>query len=385
MDCDDLSTISKDKLAEGIIKSCCVVLILNDETLSSEWCRFEVECAKLNNVPIVCLVDCDKQTLRSVIDKYMEGGDSFLFDEQVISVTSQGREHSYSLIIEAIKRAVQEAFKRKRTALTPPPTSEALEPQLDRVHDDQDETPQMELMAALHAKFSTAKAAFGSFSNEEGTIGKKEWRRMIKKMLPTMLQADCKMLRKKLPKKVSLVQFCELMGEDKPKGKQASADESTLHPPSHLAKLPDEVPVLPTSFKSRPHAQEQLVAALLNSGGNRSTAVTAPKSRVSSQGMGGVGKTMLTAAVVRDERVRGAFERIAWIGMSQQPDLLQLQRILYHQLHPDNEKMPTKADSLGSQLIELRKICLHHVILLCIDDICKFTDVKTCHTISLMK
>ena len=87
--------------------------------------------------------------------------------------------------------------------------------------------------------------------------------------------------------------------------------------------------MLPTSFKSRPHAHEQLVAALLDSGGNRSTAVTAPKSRVSSQGMGGVGKTMLTAAVVRDGRVRGAFECIAWIGMSQQPELLVFCRVWF--------------------------------------------------------
>ena len=71
----------------------------------------------------------------------MESGDSFLFDEQVISVTSQGREHSYTLIIEAIKRAVQAASKRKPTALTPAPTSEAQEPHLlGRVHDEQDDT-----------------------------------------------------------------------------------------------------------------------------------------------------------------------------------------------------------------------------------------------------
>ena len=109
------------------------------------------------------------------------------------------------------------------------------------------------------------------------------------------------------------------------------------------------------------------MAALLDSVGTSSTAVTAPKSRVSSQGMGGVGKTMLTVAVVRDERVRGAFERIAWIGMSQQPDLLQLQRVLYHQLHPENEEMP-KRDLVESQLTELSKLCSKRVLLVCIDD-----------------
>ena len=99
------------------------------------------------------------------MDGYLESGDSFLFDEQVISVTSQGREHSYTLIIEAIKRAVQVAFKHKPTALASAPTSEAQEPQLGRVHDEQDDAPQMELMAALHSTFSNAKAAFDTFSN----------------------------------------------------------------------------------------------------------------------------------------------------------------------------------------------------------------------------
>jgi hypothetical protein len=211
--------------------------------------------------------------------------------------------------------------------------------------------PQTELMVALYSKFGTAKAAFDSFGNDEGIISKKDWRRIIKTILPTISKADAKALKKQLPKKVDLVKFCELMDEVKPKNSGESASETTSHASSHLAELQNEVPVLPTSFKSRPHAQEQLVAALLESGGSHSTAVTAPKSRVSSQGMGGVGKTMLTAAVVRDERVRGAFERIAWIGMSQQPELLQLQRSLYNQLHPENGKMP---DSVGSQLTELR-------------------------------
>jgi hypothetical protein len=310
-----------------------------------------VECAKRNNIPIVCVVDCDKQILRTVVDGYLESGDSFLFDEQVITVTSQSREHGYTVIVEAIKRAVQAAFNRKQTALIPTPTADAQ--QLDRVHDEQDGTPQMELMAALFSNFSSAEAAFEAFSNDEGIIGKKEWRRIVKKTLPALSHVDAKVLRKQLPKKVSLVQFFEMMGEAKPKS-HPSASKSTSNLPSHLAELPGEVPVLPTSFQSRPHAHEQLVAALLGSGGSHSTAVTAPKSRVSSQGMGGVGKTMLTAAVVRDERVRGGFESIAWISMSQQPELLQLQANLYQQLHPDNDKMPSKADSSEAKLRELR-------------------------------
>jgi hypothetical protein len=100
-----------------------------------------------------------------------------------------------------------------------------------------DDDSQTELMAALHSKFSTAKAAFDSFSNAQGTIGKKELRRMIKKMLPTLSKIEAKSLKKMLPETVSLAQFSKLMDRVKPKDVQTSASESAPHPSSHLAQL----------------------------------------------------------------------------------------------------------------------------------------------------
>ena len=47
---------------------------------------------------------------------------------------------------------------------------------------------------------------------------------------------------------------------------------------------------LPDTFRRREHAQETLLQALLAQTDVQSTAVTAPKSKISSQGMGGVGK-----------------------------------------------------------------------------------------------
>ena len=287
--------------------------MLNDETLRSSWCQFEIDCARKNGIPLVCVCDTDKQTVRAIVDFYMESGHEYLFDEQVIVYSTQSREHSHSLIVEAIQRAVQSAWRQKQTTAAAVETPQS---KPDRVHDLDDDI-QTELMAVLCSKFGTAKAAFDSFSNEQGILGKKECRRMIQKMLPTISQEEAKVLKKKLPKKMSLAQFSEWMGKAKVKSEQTSASKGPSHPSSRLALLPGDVPVLPTAFKSRPDAQEQLVAALLDSNGTSSTAVTAPKSRVSSQGMGGVGKTMLTAAVVRDERIRGAFGSIAWIGMSQ--------------------------------------------------------------------
>ena len=83
-------------------------------------------------------------------------------------------------------------------------------------------------MTALQSKYGTGKAAFGVFSNDD-TIGKKEWKKIIKRMLPIMPQADAKALRKKLPKKVNLAQFSELMGEVKPKDEHALASKGRSH------------------------------------------------------------------------------------------------------------------------------------------------------------
>ena len=118
-----------------------------------------------------------------------------------------------------------------------------------------------------------------------------------------------------------------------------------------------QVPALPSAFKERLHPQQRLIECLLAAGGVHNTAVAAPKSRVASQGMvktmistglsvlciqtmistglsvlciqGGLGKTMLTAAVVRDEKVRAAFSLIGWINLSQQPNLKRLQARLF--------------------------------------------------------
>ena len=162
------------------------LLVLNDETLQSAWCQFEIDCARRNKIPVVCICDVDKQLLRSTVDFFMESGHEYLFDEQVITYTTQGREHSHALIIEAIERAVQSASSQQQTALEPEPaaeaeTAEAPQPKADRVHDIDDDS-QHELMAALWSKFGTAKAAFDSFSNEEGIIGKKELRQMVKRL-----------------------------------------------------------------------------------------------------------------------------------------------------------------------------------------------------------
>ena len=69
------------KLMEGIDQGCSVLLFLNDETMQSKWCRAEVEHARSRGLPIICVVDTDKQPTRTIVDQYMEQGYGWLFDE----------------------------------------------------------------------------------------------------------------------------------------------------------------------------------------------------------------------------------------------------------------------------------------------------------------
>lgn len=57
--------------------------------------------------------------------------------------------------------------------------------------------------------------------------------------------------------------------------------------------------------------------------------VTGAGARIGVQGMGGIGKSVLAAALARDLEVRRAFpDGIFWIGVGQQPNLVELQRSL---------------------------------------------------------
>ena len=52
------------------------------QTLDSQWVAHEVNEARACGIPIICVVDADKQLQREVIDHYMEKGYSWLFDSQ---------------------------------------------------------------------------------------------------------------------------------------------------------------------------------------------------------------------------------------------------------------------------------------------------------------
>ena len=92
------------------------------------------------------------------------------------------------------------------------------------------------------------------------------------------------------------------------------------------------------------------------------------KSKLSSHGQGGAGKTTLAAMLVRNELVRRAFTRIGWVSVGQTPDIAEMQRILYAQLTGgDMEAKP--GVSLEKQLQTLKESCAGKRCLLVLDDV----------------
>ena len=64
-------------------------LLLLLQTLDSQWVVHEVEKAGAYGIPIICVVDADRQTQRDVIDHYMEKG---FGTPHIISSTNLGIE-----------------------------------------------------------------------------------------------------------------------------------------------------------------------------------------------------------------------------------------------------------------------------------------------------
>ena len=77
-----LPIMHTDRTASGV-GACGSALSIVFFVSDDRWfTRHEVDEARRYGIPIIVLVDVDKQTSREVIDKYMELGFSWLFDEQ---------------------------------------------------------------------------------------------------------------------------------------------------------------------------------------------------------------------------------------------------------------------------------------------------------------
>ena len=141
-----------------------------------------------------------------------------------------------------------------------------------------------------------------------------------------------------------------------------------------LGRLYGDVPNLPLRYVERPEHLDAIVAKIL-----RTTAeeegLPGVRTAMALQGMGGVGKTVLAGAAVRDDRIRQAFPRgIYWITVGQTPDISDLQRRLLAWLDP-RAPTPTSIqdgrDALDTTLKSCRCRCL-----IVLDDVWQSTHIE---------
>ena len=83
--------------------------------------------------------------------------------------------------------------------------------------------------------------------------------------------------------------------------------------------------------------------------------------------MGGSGKSVTAAAVVRDTEVRTMFEKICFVSVGQQPVIHNLYRQLHIQLCEGKHLDPSLVDD-DACFQALRRACQGHSILLVMDD-----------------
>merc|ERR1712083_369191 len=68
-DVDNLDGINRQQLALSVQSSCSLVVLLHDETVDSEWCRFEWGVAKEHHIPVKCIVDTSICPKRAIIEQ----------------------------------------------------------------------------------------------------------------------------------------------------------------------------------------------------------------------------------------------------------------------------------------------------------------------------
>lgn len=134
------------------------------------------------------------------------------------------------------------------------------------------------------------------------------------------------------------------------------------------------VPSLPPNFLGRPELMRRVRDALLVDL-QKPQVITSADARVGMQGMGGIGKSVLAAALARNRQVRQAYpDGIVWISCGQRltdDDLIKRQRDLARFLCGDDT-----FNSLAQGQAALRQMLAAKAVLLVLDDVWRAADAQ---------
>ena len=129
-----------------------------------------------------------------------------------------------------------------------------------------------------------------------------------------------------------------------------------------------QVPALPLGYVARDELAA-VIELVISGAGAGSVGLTGVSAGVGLYGMGGIGKSVLAAAVARDERIGHRFPHgVYWVTVGEQPDLLGLQLDLMARLgidYADAMSARTVADATG----RLQQALADRQVLLVIDDV----------------
>jgi uncharacterized protein YeeX (DUF496 family) len=133
--------------------------------------------------------------------------------------------------------------------------------------------------------------------------------------------------------------------------------------PSRSGK-PFLMPPLPDYFVERPEEQQKVKDSLMSMATDSSNRGTLVVSAI--YGLGGIGKSVLAAAIAHDAEVQNRFEDgILWVTLGQEPDLLPLLSAWIQELG-DRDFKPTTVDAAS---MHLRSLLYDKRVLVVVDDV----------------
>jgi hypothetical protein len=128
-----------------------------------------------------------------------------------------------------------------------------------------------------------------------------------------------------------------------------------------------QVPELPLGYVARDELAA-VIELVIGGAGAGAVGLTGASAGVGLYGMGGIGKSVLAAALARDERIIRRFSHgVYWVTVGEQPDLLGLQLDLMARLGVDGDAM--SARTVGEATGRLQQAVADRQVLLVIDDV----------------